>query len=194
MCPSEEHWRGGHTTLRRQTRRDYKDMWQITTRLNDKRFPPGRPESERDHVTNNIQDSGRARTMEGEFEHGRYTDLPDSNRDIPRQDQKNGHGHSAGWRKGCHRGHRFLPTELTTGKGFLETKQTSVSGGTRWWQKGLPPQQNVIKNEKYREEILERIEEGWQAEEWATSIPQIVNELLLRNLFQTRTPQVTWKI
>jgi len=47
---------------------------------------------------------------------------------------------------------------------------------------------------KYREEILERIEEGWQAEEWATSIPQIVNELLLRNLFQTRTPQVTWKI
>jgi len=50
-----------------------------------------------------------------------------------------------------------------------------------------------MKNEKYREEILERIEEGWQAEEWATNIPQIVNELLLRNLFEPRTPQATRK-
>jgi len=47
------------------------------------------------------------------------------------------------------------------------------------------------RDEKYREEILERIEEGWQAEKWATSLLQIVNELLLRNLFETRTPQAT---
>jgi len=49
------------------------------------------------------------------------------------------------------------------------------------------------RDEKYRKEILERIEEGWQVEEWATSILQRVNELLLWNLFETGTPQATRK-
>jgi len=53
---------------------------------------------------------------------------------------------------------------------------------------GKPPPLGK-REEKYREEILEQIEEGCQAEEWATRISQIVNELLLRNLFESRTPQ-----
>jgi len=38
---------------------------------------------------------------------------------------------------------------------------------------------------------MELIEEEWQAEKWATHIPKIVHEILLRNLFEIRTPQVT---
>ena len=53
---------------------------------------------------------------------------------------------------------------------------------------GQPPPLGK-REEKYREEILEQVEEGCQAEEWATRISQIVNELLLRNLFESRTPQ-----
>ena len=67
MCPSEKYWRSGHTTLPRQTRRDYKGIRQNTIHLEDTRLPLGRPKSVRDHIPNNIQDSGRARTMQGEF-------------------------------------------------------------------------------------------------------------------------------
>jgi len=48
------------------------------------------------------------------------------------------------------------------------------------------------REEDDRKEIWERIEEGWQAEEWATHIPKIVNEILLWNLFNIRTPQAAW--
>ena len=48
----------------------------------------------------------------------------------------------------------------------------------------------IKKRENYIEEILDRIEEGWQDEEWAISIPRIVNEVLCRNLFAIRTPLV----
>ena len=44
--------------------------------------------------------------------------------------------------------------------------------------------------EKYREEILDRIEEGWQGEEWAINVPKIANEILHQNLL-TRTPPAT---
>ena len=45
--------------------------------------------------------------------------------------------------------------------------------------------------EKYREEILDRLEEGWQGEEWAINMPQIVNEILRQNLLTARTPSAT---
>jgi len=45
--------------------------------------------------------------------------------------------------------------------------------------------------EKYREEILDRIEEGWQGEEWAINLPQIVNEILRQNLLTARTLPAT---
>ena len=48
------------------------------------------------------------------------------------------------------------------------------------------------KNEgKYREEILDRIEEGWQGEEWVVNMPQIANAILHQNLLTTRTPPAT---
>jgi len=35
------------------------------------------------------------------------------------------------------------------------------------------------KNEgKNREEILDRVEEGWLEEEWARTMPQVMNEIL----------------
>jgi len=45
--------------------------------------------------------------------------------------------------------------------------------------------------EKYKEEILDRIEEGWQGEERAINMPQIANEILHQNLLTTRTPPAT---
>jgi len=48
------------------------------------------------------------------------------------------------------------------------------------------------REEKHREEILDLIEEEWRAEEWATHIPKIIYEILLRNLFETRAPQAAW--
>jgi len=47
----------------------------------------------------------------------------------------------------------------------------------------------LSKNEENnREEILDRIEEGWQGEKWAINMPQIVNEILRQNLLTARTP------
>jgi len=45
--------------------------------------------------------------------------------------------------------------------------------------------------EKYREEILDRIEEGWQGEAWAINMPQIANKICHQNLLTTRTPPAT---
>jgi len=45
--------------------------------------------------------------------------------------------------------------------------------------------------ENLREEILDRIKEGWPGQEWAIIIPPIVNEMLRQNLLTTRTPLVT---
>jgi len=39
------------------------------------------------------------------------------------------------------------------------------------------------KNEqKHREKILDRVEEGWLEEEWARTMPQVINEILQKNL------------
>jgi len=45
--------------------------------------------------------------------------------------------------------------------------------------------------EKYTEEILDRIEEDWQEEEWAIIMPQVVNKTLQKNLTTTRNPTAT---
>jgi len=48
------------------------------------------------------------------------------------------------------------------------------------------------KNEdKCREEILDRVEEGWQEEEWAITMPQMINEILQKNLTTIRNPTAT---
>ena len=66
----------------------------------------------------------------------------------------------------------------------------------QWWYDVMtsrPPP--LPKNtEKCREEILDRVEEGWQEEDWSTTMPQMISELLqknftfTRNLTSTRVP------
>jgi len=70
-----------------------------------------------------------------------------------------------------------------------EITPRSGSGRTRSCQYDPPP---LSKNEENcTEEILDHIEKGWQGEEWAINIPQIVNEILGQNLFAARTPPAT---
>jgi len=51
--------------------------------------------------------------------------------------------------------------------------------------------------EKHREEILDRVEEGWQEADWAVTMPQAINEILqkystsIRNSTVTRTSYTT---
>jgi len=79
----------------------------------------------------------------------------------------------------------------------LFIKKTRIFGNNpqirQWWYEVIstrPPP--LPKNEeKHREEILDRIEEGWQEEAWAINMPQIANEILHQNLFITRTPPAT---
>ena len=45
------------------------------------------------------------------------------------------------------------------------------------------------KNEqKYREEILDRVEEGWLEEDGTRTMPHLLNELLQKNFASTRNP------
>jgi len=51
-----------------------------------------------------------------------------------------------------------------------------------------PPLPKNIEND--REEILDRVEEGWQEEDWTTTMPQMISELLQKNF--TLTGNLTW--
>ena len=42
------------------------------------------------------------------------------------------------------------------------------------------------KNIKSREEILDRVEEGWQEEDWTTTMPKLIGTLLQENFTFTR--------
>jgi len=66
----------------------------------------------------------------------------------------------------------------------LLIKKIKIAGNNpqirQWWYDVMtsrPPP--LPKNEeKYREEILDRVEEGWLGEEWARTMPQSINEIL----------------
>jgi len=45
--------------------------------------------------------------------------------------------------------------------------------------------------EKHREEILDRVEEGWLEEEWAITMTQVINKILQKNLTTIRKPTAT---
>ena len=47
------------------------------------------------------------------------------------------------------------------------------------------------KEEKYREEILDRVEEGWLEEDWTRIMPHLLNELLQKKITSTRNPTST---
>jgi len=44
------------------------------------------------------------------------------------------------------------------------------------------------KDEKYSEEILDRVEEGWLEEDWTKTMPHLISELLQKNFTSTRNP------
>jgi len=76
-------------------------------------------------------------------------------------------------------------------------KKIKIAGNNpqirQWWYEVMTSRPPLLpKNEeKYREEILDRMEESWQKEEWAIIMPQMVNEILQKILTTTRTPTAT---
>ena len=45
--------------------------------------------------------------------------------------------------------------------------------------------------EEYREETLDRVQEGWLEEDWTRTMPHLVNELLQKNFTSRRNPTST---
>ena len=79
----------------------------------------------------------------------------------------------------------------------LLIKKIHITGNNplirQWWYdvmtSRLPP---LPKNEeKHREEILDRVEEGWLEEDWTRTMPHLLNKLLQKNLTITRNPTST---
>ena len=74
----------------------------------------------------------------------------------------------------------------------LLIKKIRIAGNNpltrQWWYDVMtsrpPPLPKNI--EKCREEILDRVEEGWQEEDWTTTMPQLISELLQKNFTFTR--------
>jgi len=82
----------------------------------------------------------------------------------------------------------------------LLIKKIKIAGNNpqiqQWWYDVMtsrPPP--LPKNEeKYREEILDRVEEGWLEEDWTRTMPQAINEVLQKNLIKkkpNRDPHVS---
>jgi len=74
----------------------------------------------------------------------------------------------------------------------LLIKKITISGNNpltrQWWYDVMtsrpPPLPKNI--EKSREEILDRVEEGWQEEDWTTTMPKLIGTLLQENFTFTR--------
>jgi len=79
----------------------------------------------------------------------------------------------------------------------LLIKKIKIAGNNpqirQWWYDVMtsrPPP--LPKNEeKYIKEMPDRIEEGWQEEEWATTMPQVIYEILQKNLTTIRNTTAT---
>jgi len=79
----------------------------------------------------------------------------------------------------------------------LLIKKIKIAGNNpltqQWWYDVMitrPPP--LPKNEeKYREEILDRVEEGWLEEEWTRTMPQLISNLLQKNFTSTRNSTST---
>jgi hypothetical protein len=70
----------------------------------------------------------------------------------------------------------------------LLIKKIKIAGNNpqirQWWYDVMTSRSPPLpKNEeKYREEILDRVEEGWLEEDWTRTMPQVINEILQKNL------------
>jgi len=79
----------------------------------------------------------------------------------------------------------------------LLIKKINITGNNpltrQWWYDVMPSRPPPLpKNEeKYREEILDRVEEGWIEEDGTRTMPLLLNELLQENFTSTRKPTST---
>jgi len=79
----------------------------------------------------------------------------------------------------------------------LLIKKIKIAGNNpqtrQWWYDvmTLRPPPLPKHEEKHREEILDRVEEGWQEEDWAITMPQAINEILQKYSTSIRNPTVT---
>jgi len=79
----------------------------------------------------------------------------------------------------------------------LLIKKISIAGNKtqirQWWYDAMtlrPPP--LPKHEgKHREEILDRVEEGWHEADWAVTMPKVINEILHQYPISIRNPTVT---
>ena len=79
----------------------------------------------------------------------------------------------------------------------LLIKKINIAGNNpliqQWWYDVMPSRPPTLpKNEeKYREEILDRVEEGWLDEDWARTMTHLIKDLLQQNFTSTRNPTST---
>jgi len=76
-------------------------------------------------------------------------------------------------------------------------KKINITGNNpltrQWWYDVMTSRPHPLPKdeEKYREEILDRVEEGWLEEDWTRSMPHLLNEILQKNFTSTRKPTLT---
>jgi len=126
--------------------------------------------------------------MERKLEHGRHPELPHLNPNIPRGN----HGDELGILKEEEQAAAEFPSILR-----LLIKKIKTVGNKpqirQWWYDvmTLRPPPLPKHEEKHREEILDRVEEGWQEEDWAITMPQAINEISQKYSTSIRNPTVT---
>jgi len=79
----------------------------------------------------------------------------------------------------------------------LLIKKIKITGNNplirQWWYDVMTsrPPPLTQNEEKYREEILDRVEEGWLEEDWTRTMPHLISEVLQKNFTSTRNPTST---
>ena len=81
----------------------------------------------------------------------------------------------------------------------LLIKKISLAGNKtqirQWWYDAMTrrPPPLPKHEEKHREEILDRVEEGWHESDWVITMPQTIHEILQKYSTSIRNPTVTRK-
>ena len=79
----------------------------------------------------------------------------------------------------------------------LLIKKNKIAGNNpltrQWWYDVMTSRPPPLPKyeEKYREEILDRVEERWLEEEWTSTMPHLTSELLQKNFTSTTNPRVS---
>ena len=79
----------------------------------------------------------------------------------------------------------------------LLIKKITITGNNalirQWWYDMMTSRPPLLpKNEeKHREEILDRVEEGWLEEDWIRTMPHLISVILQKNFTSTRNPTST---